>query len=127
MYRKLPNFYPLHIQDIMPGILAGPHNPIFYRNRGYIQETVKKFNLEKMKLPQTRETAQEFVFSEPWWIYGGPIFPHLHLDGDVYLLNDEQWKTFSEGILKGIKEKIANAGKVNFAQVSALAEAVEML
>lgn len=126
MLRKLPDYFPYQNQFVIPGILCGPLNPLFFRNRGYIQEMIKKFNLEKLKFPQTREAVQEIEFTPPWWKYGGPVFPHLHLDGDAYLLNDEQWKAFSDKVMNGLKERIGKAGSVNFSQISALADAAEM-
>jgi hypothetical protein len=63
-----------------------------------------------------------------WWFkWGGMKIPHFHFDGDVYLLNEEQWQTFSSGVLKDFSKKLTNAKNISFSQLADIADAVEEL
>jgi hypothetical protein len=52
-----------------------------------------------------------------WWKIGGPWGPHLHLGDDIYLLNNAQWKDFSQGLIQEMNLKIKGAGVVKFETV----------
>lgn len=56
--------------------------------------------------------------------HGGRKLAHLHYRGDIYLLNDNQWKAFSNKIIGGFAEKLANAKTVNFEQLIQLSDAM---
>jgi hypothetical protein len=65
------------------------------------------------------------IAAEPWWWkYGGMRVPHLHYGGELYLLDQEQWKAFSGGIVKEFSKKLAAANSVNFGQLMEISEAV---
>ena len=49
-------------------------------------------------------------------IRGGIRAPHLHLDGSIYLLNDQQWAGFSKGIIDTFTAALKNAKTVGFEQ-----------
>mgnify|MGYP003573502761 CR=1 FL=1 len=58
---------------------------------------------------------------------GGLKCPHLHFKRDIYLLDDRQWKTFSNEIVKGFSDKLASIGTVNFGQLLQTSEAIDSL
>lgn len=58
---------------------------------------------------------------------GGIRIPHLHFKGDVYLLDEEQWKKFSGNIIKDFQTKLAKVKTVNFEQVMEISEAIDSL
>ncbi len=58
---------------------------------------------------------------------GGMRVPHLHFSGRVYLLNQEQWKEFSNVMLDSFREKLATVNAVSFDQLMELSEAVNAL
>jgi hypothetical protein len=58
---------------------------------------------------------------------GGLKCPHLHFKRDIYLLNDEQWKTFSSSIIGGFKEKLSKVGTVSFEQLVKTSEVIDSL
>jgi hypothetical protein len=61
-----------------------------------------------------------------WWFkYGGIRIPHFHFGGDVYLLNEDQWRTFSSGLLKDFAKKLTGAKNISFSQLVDVADAVE--
>ncbi len=60
-------------------------------------------------------------------IRGGIRVAHLHFEGKVYILKDEQWAKFSTKIISDCKAKLANVHAVSFDQGMELAEAVQSL
>jgi hypothetical protein len=60
-------------------------------------------------------------------IRGGRRGPHLHYRGQIYLLNAEQWKMFSGGIIQKLGEKLAKANTVNFEQFMELSDAMSAI
>jgi hypothetical protein len=58
---------------------------------------------------------------------GGLKCPHLHHKRDIYLLNDEQWKAFSNNIIKGFSAKLSQIGTVSFEQLLQTSEAISAL
>jgi hypothetical protein len=58
----------------------------------------------------------------PEWVDGGMRVPHLHYNGDIYVLTKEQWKQFSGQILKGFSKKLADTSTVSFEQLMELSD-----
>jgi len=52
---------------------------------------------------------------------------HLHFEGKVYILKDEQWAKFSAKIVADCKAKLANVHAVSFDQGMDLAETIGAL
>ncbi len=60
-------------------------------------------------------------------IRGGNRLAHLHFDGKIYMLNQEQWTKFSGSIMADAKAKLAKVSAVNFNQAMNVAQAVDVL
>lgn len=60
-------------------------------------------------------------------IYGGMRVPHLHFQGNVYLLNDRQWRDFSGQVLESLNKKLSAAQAVAFDDVIDVAEVVNRM
>lgn len=58
---------------------------------------------------------------------GGLKTAHLHFQGNVYLLTDEQWKKFSADALKTLKDKLNKASTVGFGPMMELSDAISGL
>ncbi|WIM06095.1 MAG: hypothetical protein OHM77_02035 [Candidatus Nitricoxidivorans perseverans] len=56
---------------------------------------------------------------------GGLRLPHLHFKGDVYLLNEQQWRSFSGAVVKDLNAKLANAAALSFDQIRDVAEGID--
>jgi hypothetical protein len=56
---------------------------------------------------------------------GGIKIPHLHFKGDLFVLNEKQWKEFSADILKGFQSKLAKANTVSFGQVMEISDVID--
>jgi hypothetical protein len=60
-------------------------------------------------------------------IRGGLRVPHLHFDGNVFMLNEQQWAEFSGNIIAESKAKLGKVNSVNFDQAMILAQTTESL
>ena len=97
-------------------------------------EFVEKFIIEnklepikKEHFPMEAMEKRVIVMKDiinPW---GGRKFAHLHSKGEFYPLKEEQWKLFSEKVLEGFTDKLANAKTINFEQLIALSDAMETI
>jgi hypothetical protein len=58
---------------------------------------------------------------------GGLKCPHLHYKRDIYLLNNQQWKTFSNSIIEGFKKKLSEMGTISFEQLVKTSEVINSL
>lgn len=71
--------------------------------------------------------AREEKFKLPFPFPGGIRVAHLHYKGDLFMLDEKQWGSFSQKIKEGLQEKLSNANTVNFEQVVILSEAIDAL
>ena len=53
---------------------------------------------------------------------GGIRVPHVHLDGETYILTDKQWDEFSKGVMGSFQKKLANAKGVSFEKLMELSD-----
>ena len=58
---------------------------------------------------------------------GGLRSPHLHFKGNIFLVNQEQWKDFSGAVIKQYQERLSNAGNIGFDQLMDVATGMETL
>jgi hypothetical protein len=58
---------------------------------------------------------------------GGMKGPHLHFKGEVFVLNAEQWQSFTGEIMKDLQTKLSKARAVSFEQVRELSEAIDKI
>lgn len=58
---------------------------------------------------------------------GGLRFAHVHHFGELYALDDEQWKDFSGQIMDTVRERINNAGQVGLFDLVELSDAADVL
>ena len=56
--------------------------------------------------------------------FGGLRMPHLHYNGDIYVLDKKQWNEFSRKIIEGFKSKLANAKSINPDQMVKISETI---
>jgi len=56
---------------------------------------------------------------------GGMRMPHLHFEGNVYALNEQQWQAFAGNVVKGLNEKLAKASALSFDDVRDIAEGID--
>jgi hypothetical protein len=92
----------------------GGRREIWSAFRVSIANLIEKFQLDPMDpahLPQGGvPVAMSLV--RPWPC-GGIKCAHVHWRGDVYLLDSEQWKVFTDGVVKECMHRLENAHTVS--------------
>lgn len=58
---------------------------------------------------------------------GGIRVPHLHFNGDVYMLNDKQWGDFSGKVLTNLKEKLNSSNTISVEKLTEISNAVDSM
>ncbi len=116
------------------GPINGPHNPVWMTHAEIVEKTINMNKLQSStaKVIQhysakpgiAEKTSSEQAFAEWWLKYGGIKVPHLHYNGEIYLLNKKQWTEFSGEIIKDFSKKLSEAKTVNFGQLMGLSEAM---
>ena len=83
--------------------------------------------LNDLPLHQDIETMALLTSSTPKnkrQFFGGMRTPHVHYQGNVYILKEEQWQDFSSKIKDQFIEKLKNANTLSFDQVMELSETI---
>jgi hypothetical protein len=120
-----------------PRILAGPYPILDFARIGMIKE----FALKGQKITATAGIAAEKELTAemgakmpaadaamillPKDFPGGIKSPHVHYNGDIYLLKKEDWKAFSGKIIEEFRTKLANAKSINYDQLMRLSDAMQ--
>jgi hypothetical protein len=58
---------------------------------------------------------------------GGMRMPHLHYAGEIYILNESQWATFSKSAMKALTDNLGKVQKVTFENVMQVSEALAQM
>jgi hypothetical protein len=82
----------------------------------------KNFNINNNNLASNVAVTKPKVIDKDLSIRGGIRAPHLHYNGEIYLLNKEQWNEFSGGIIKEFSKKLAETKNVSFNQLMELSD-----
>ena len=77
----------------------------------------------------TTRTMQEKASIDGVWekfrgIRGGMVVPHLHFRGNIYMLNDKQWKAFSGEMLETLRARMGSVNAVNFDELMELSDVI---
>ncbi|NMW22532.1 MAG: hypothetical protein HKK67_13105 [Chlorobiaceae bacterium] len=54
---------------------------------------------------------------------GGIRSPHIHYNGEIYFLNNEQWKEYTTPVLKNLSDKLASAQSITFNDLASVSNA----
>lgn len=109
----------------------GPHKDFWILHAEIVEKIINANKLRPLstqyhvaKLDISEKTSSEQAYAEWWLKYGGIRVPHLHYNGEIYLLNKKQWAEFSGEIIKDFSRKLSEAKTVNFGQLMELSDAV---
>ena len=58
---------------------------------------------------------------------GGMKIPHLHFQGEVFVLNEKQWQKLTSTIINEFQAKLQQTHSVSFEQLMQLSEAIDPL
>ena len=76
-------------------------------------------SIVKAKAIETKDTELQILW------HGGMKKPHLHYDGEIYLLNGEQWSKIASDAVEKLGNSLAKARNISFDSFIKIAEAVE--
>ncbi len=100
-------------------IYGGPRD-IWIRNEKLLGELIAKWKLQ----PYAAVAGKKAYMYDPD-IRGGIRLAHLHAKGNIYLVDEKQWKDFSGRVMRDFRARLESAQSVNFEQLMDLSEAVE--
>lgn len=113
----------------------GIPSPIWLKNIAVIADFIKNNNLKpvpeehvpSMFVYESPVIKEKITVPRPIPFPGGIRAAHLHFKNDIYLLNEEQWKSFTTGIMKDFQAKLSKVKTVSFEQAIELSEAIDSL
>lgn len=120
-----------------PRIIAGPYPILDFAKASMIKEfalkgqkitTLSAVTAEK-EMPaeiNAKASAEESAITLlPRHFPGGIKSPHVHYNGDIYLLKKEEWKAFSGKIIEDFRTKLASAKNINYDQLMRLSDVMQ--
>lgn len=120
-----------------PRILAGPYPILDFARTGLIKEFAIKGQIitAAPAMVAEREMAAGSAAKPPADsatmtllpkdFPGGIKSPHVHYNGDIYLLKKEDWKVFSGKIIEDFRTKLASAKSINYDQLMKLSDVMQ--
>ena len=120
---------------LKPWEIYGGKRPFFVKYADVIADLIKDFKLEpikeqilspmKMTSEQQKAAAmQPMIYFDPD-IWGGKRFAHLHYRGDIYMLNREQWQSFTARIKDDFITRLHAANSISVEQIQDLNDAID--
>jgi len=113
--------------------IGGIPAPVWLRERDRIGKLIKEWGLKPLP-EKTFQAAELRMAAGPKTLPKLPPMPggikiaHLHFDGDVFMLNDEQWQKFAGGVIvEGMKAKLNKTRSISFEQAMELSTVVDSL
>ena len=104
---------------------AGGEYVLWAEHMQTIARMIEKFNLERIDPVHLRSRAYMLsaeMFTSP---IGGKRGPHLHYAGEVYAVSPEQWKMFTETVVRDCRARLDAAQEVPLS-LEAVAEIGEL-
>ena len=120
-----------------PRILAGPYPILDFARTGLIKEFAIKGQMITAipAMAAEKETAAGITAKPsvenaamtllPKHFPGGIKSPHVHYNGDIYILKNEDWKAFSGKIIEDFRTKLASAKSINYDQLMKLSDVMQ--
>lgn len=87
-----------------------------------IAHFIKEMGLEPV--PRNRLPVREEIAKTIQPFPGGWRFAHLHFDGDIYLLNEEQWSRFAKARIAEFTQQLENTSTISFQHFMEVGEAL---
>ena len=121
---------------LKPWEIFGGKRPFFLKYAELIGDVIKDFKLkpiqQELVAPTVRAsdfekfapTAEMMAYIDPS-IYGGKRFAHLHYRGEIYMLNHEQWRTFTGRVKDDLIKKLQMANAISVEQFQDLSDAID--
>lgn len=134
--KTMDGIYPFLVRRWIFGLPA----PIWLKNMDMIGNTIEEYKLKPIPaeslMAEAPFASRDIAGGEqtsskaplrPWQWPGGIKIAHLHYKGDIYLLNEGQWKRFSTSIVNEFQKKLAGVKTIGFEQVMELSEGIDSI
>lgn len=117
----------------MPWEIYGGKRPFFVKYENTIADVIKDFKLKPieqihspvMRAAETKSAAKEpMIYFDPD-IFGGKRFAHLHYRGEIYMLNREQWQSFTSRVKDNLIDRLKTANTISIEQMLDLNDAID--
>lgn len=82
---------------------------------------------EKLSSAVITRPPLEAKFKDVTDIRGGIRAPHLHYGGKLYILDNVQWKKFSEVLIADFKEKLNSVNTISFEKALEISDVIDSL
>ncbi len=119
-----------------------PPPELWIRNIDRIEAIIKRYKIPPVSQEHLYEVGREVMtmdmpaagvksaklppFKRPPFP-GGMRIPHFHFKGEVYLVNEAQWKEFATPLLEDFRKKLAAVNEIGFEQLMELNEAMNII
>jgi hypothetical protein len=120
---------------LKPWMIYGGKRPFFVKYGEMIEDVIKEFKLDPIKeqfqSPMLKASgmksaaAMETVAYIDPDIFGGKRFAHLHYRGEIYMLNREQWQSFTARIKDNFISRLHNVNSISIEQLQDLNDAID--
>lgn len=102
----------------------GGMNPIWEINHTVHEELIRQMGLKRVPRERFLASDDEVRIRRGPGIPGGWPVPHLHFDGDVYLMDQKQWEVYSQGRLRDFSHQLEQASSISFRDFMEVSNAV---
>lgn len=96
--------------------VGGMKNLVWRWSKIFLKPFVKQELLKPAMFEVQIGTKTNYI-KRPWWHFGMPVDPHFHLGKNIYLLNKDQYKRFSKGIIEHFRLKLENPKDIAFPEL----------
>lgn len=107
-------------------------------NHASVYAIIKEYNLKPIgreflfkgideeMLANAKKLEARILWPYPWPFPfpGGLRYPHVHYKGDIFMLEAEQWKNFTQGVVKEMTHKLEQAGNINYNDLMHITESI---
>ena len=116
-----------------PWEIYGGRRPFFVKYADMVADVIKDFKLAPIK-EEFRTPVVKAVEAAPGTevmahidpdIYGGKRFAHLHYRGEIYMLNREQWQSFTARVKDDLIDRLRTANTISVEQMIDLNDAID--
>ncbi len=128
-------YYPMRDLRLEPWEIFGGKRPLFVKYADIIADLIQDFKLkpieDQLRSPAFRmagakeatATAAKIQFDPG--VFGGKRFAHLHYKGEIFMLNRDQWRTFTARVKDDLIHRLESAGTISLEQLQDLNDAID--
>jgi hypothetical protein len=124
--------------QLKPWEIFGGKRPFFVKYADVIADVIKDFGLKPIQrevaaptlrmseVMKATPTSEMMAYVDPS-VFGGKRFAHLHYRGEIYMLNREQWQTFTGRVKDDLLKRLEMANAISVEQFQDLSDAIDAI